>query len=61
MTNEAKRYLTYLNGAFPLIFSGWLAITLSGDFLTFSLESFQNITVTFIVHAVTLFSLKRIS
>lgn len=53
--------------AFPLILLGWLGISLSGDFLvSFSLESFQKaiwflITGTYIVHAIFLFSLKRIS
>src|SRR5699024_8180937 len=53
--------------AFPLILIGWLFITLLGEFLiTYSLESFQKaiwflVTGTFIIHAGTMFSLKRIS
>lgn len=53
--------------AFPLVISGWFIIYLIEKFMApFSLESYQTaiwflITGTYIVHAVTLFSLRRLS
>lgn len=52
--------------AFPLVTLGWFIIYLAGEYIApFSLESYQTaiwflVTGTYIVHAVTLFSLKRL-
>src|SRR5699024_7224147 len=65
---RGKKILNVSYGiAFPLIIIGWLIITLLGEFLiTDSFESIQKaiwflVTGTFIIHAATVFSLKRIS
>jgi|SRR5699024_3434707 len=53
--------------AFPLVILGWFIIYLIDDFITpLSLEGYQTaiwfvVTGTYIVHALTLFSLKRVS
>lgn len=53
--------------AFPLVILGWFIIYLIDEFVSpFSLESYQTaiwflVTGTYIVHAVTLFSLKKLS
>jgi len=53
--------------AFPLVILGWFIIYLVDEFIApFSLESYQSaiwflVTGTYIVHAVTLLSLKRLS
>lgn len=53
--------------AFPLVILGWFIIYLIDEFVSsFSLESYQTaiwilVTGTYIIHAVTLFSLKKLS
>lgn len=53
--------------AFPLVISGWFIIYLIEKFVApFSLDSYQTaiwflVTGTYIVHAVTLFSLRKLS